>query len=102
MRLLSRFLLLAFLGAGTPALALGGHCGATSYPGNCCFPEQCGSPQISYRVCYRPIVEEKSEVCYRPVYRTVMRERRTTVCKPVYQPHAPEYHFTSYRQYWES
>ena len=35
-------------------------------------------PTIRYRISYRPVCEERSQVCYRPVYRTEMREQRYT------------------------
>src|SRR5947209_9986583 len=94
----SHYALIALLAGCFPALAhAGSHCGATAYPASCCFQEQCGPPEVKYRVCYCPVVEEKTEVCYRPVYRTVLRECRTTVCQPVYEHHTREVHFTSYR-----
>src|SRR3954453_23595500 len=71
--------------AGGPAR--GAHCGACAYPAAAVAPEQCCPPVVRYRVCYQPVVEERTRVCYRPVYRTVMQECSYTVCRPVFEQH---------------
>src|SRR5262245_57702898 len=77
--------LVGLAAAVSPAAAA--HCGACGYPAPTCCPDQCCLPVVRYRICYKTVVEEQTEVCYRPVYQTVLKECRETVCKPVYEKH---------------
>src|SRR5690242_13805170 len=48
--------------AGLPGTARAGHCGACRYPAQAACPEQCAMPAVSYRVCYRTVVEDQTQV----------------------------------------
>ena len=78
-----RLMCLGWAAAALAGLVAGGdaraaHCGACAYPAAAVAPEQCCPPVVRYRVCYRPVVEERTRVCYRPVYRTILQECCTT------------------------
>src|SRR5262249_30882646 len=98
------WLLLAALAASvwTAEAARAAHCGACAYPVQYYTPAQACLPRLQYQICYRPVVEEQTQVCYGHVYRTVLKECRSTVCKPVYEQHWREHRYTVCRPVWET